>query len=152
MFGNGSGESVDPAQPQDTKSLWGDMFGLGSLMKVLSDPALQLHAQAMMQSIIEGANANRRMEAKLDRLLGALGHEIADINSRFPSQFHPAGPAPLLEGNGADGDRANPSAGGAVDDGSASAADRLGADGDAARGSGASAPPQFSSRIEPPSQ
>jgi hypothetical protein len=141
MFGNGSGESVDPSQPQDTKSLWGDMFGLGPLMKVLSDPGLQLHAQAMMQSIIEGANANRRMEAKLDRLLGALGHEIADINSRFPSQFHPA-PAPLLEGNGADGNRANPPASGAVDDGSASTADRLGADGDAARGSGAFAPPR----------
>ena len=125
MFGsNGQGSGQDA--PQDTRSLWGDMFGLGPLMKVLSDPALQLHASAMMQSIIEGANANRRIEAKLDRLLGALGHEITDINARFPSQFHPStgsGPAAqLLEGNGALGNRGGPPATGAVDNGSQGAA------------------------------
>ena len=126
MFGNGQ---EPPAPAQETRSIWGDMFGLGPLMKIISDPALQLHAQAMMQSIIEGANANRRMEAKLDRLLGALGHEINDINSRFPSQFQPGGhgPAgnvfapPLLVENGANGAGRHPASTGAPDDGSGGA-------------------------------
>jgi hypothetical protein len=116
MFGNnGAGE------PQDTKSLWGDMFGLGGLMKVITDPALVAHAHAMMQATIEGANSSRRIEAKLDRLLGALGHEIADINARFPAQFQPPA-APLLVQHGAVGAGSHPPATGAVDDGSALAA------------------------------
>jgi hypothetical protein len=120
MFGNGSGESP---QPQDTKSLWGDMFGLGSLMKVITDPALVSHAHGMMQATIDGAHANRRIEAKLDRLLQALGHEINDINSRFPAQFHPrdmpGGTTPaLLVQDGPHGTGGHPAATGAADDGS----------------------------------
>jgi hypothetical protein len=118
MFGNGSGGD---AQPQDTKSLWGDMFGLGSLMKVITDPALVQHAHAMMQATIDGAHASRRIEAKLDRLLGALGHEISDINARFPAQFQPAG-TPLLVEHGANGAGRHAAAIGAPDDGSAGAA------------------------------
>lgn len=116
MFGNGSGEAP---QPQDTKSLWGDMFGLSGLMKAINDPTLIIHAQAMMQATIEGANANRRIEAKLDRLLGALGHEIADINARFPASFQP-GPQPtvLLENDRNAGTGRHPVTGGALNDGS----------------------------------
>ena len=123
MFGNGSGG--DPSQPQDTKSLWGDMFGLGGLMKVITDPALVAHAHAMMQATIEGANSSRRIEAKLDRLLGALGHEINDINSRFPAQFQPA-PAALLVENGANGAGRSPASGQLVDHGSAGASGSAG--------------------------
>ena len=115
-IGNGSGE-----QPQDTKSLWGDMFGISGLMKVISDPALIAHAHAMMQATIEGANSSRRIEAKLDRLLQALGHEISDINGRFPAAFQPLTAPALLEQNGADGTGGHAPATGALDDGSASA-------------------------------
>jgi hypothetical protein len=121
MFGsNGSGEA------QDTKSIWGDMFGLGGLMKVITDPALIAHAHAMMQATIEGANSSRRIEAKLDRLLGALGHEISDINSRFPAQFQPAGPAVLIE-HGANGAGSDPAATGVAHNGGAVAAGGAGA-------------------------
>ena len=120
MFGNGTG-----AEPQDTKSIWGDMFGLGGLMKVITDPALVAHAHAMMQATIEGANSSRRIEAKLDRLLGALGHEISDINARFPAAFHP-GPSPsaaaVLIEHGANAAGGYSAATGASDDGSQVAA------------------------------
>jgi hypothetical protein len=119
MFGIGNGSGADPSQPQDTKSMWGDMFGLSGLMKVITDPALVAHAHAMMQATIEGANSSRRIEAKLDRLLGALGHEIKDINSRFPAAFQPA-PALLVE-HGANGAGGHPAATGAPDDGSQNA-------------------------------
>ena len=118
MFGNGQ----EPAPPQETASIWGDMFGMGSLFKIISDPALVAHAHAMMASVIEGANANRRIEAKLDRLLGALGHEISDINSRFPAAFQPAGAPALLEGNASDGTRGHPPSSGVAHDGSGGAA------------------------------
>jgi hypothetical protein len=120
MFGNGSG--ADAAQPQDTKSIWGDMFGLTGLMKVITDPALVSHAHAMMQATIEGANSSRRIEAKLDRLLGALGHEINDINARFPATFQPPGAPALLVQHGANGAGGHSPATGAPDDGSAFAA------------------------------
>jgi hypothetical protein len=123
-LGNGSGE----AQPQDTKSIWGDMFGLGGLMKVISDPALIAHAHAMMQATIEGANSSRRIEAKLDRLLGALGHEISDIDARYPAQHFPAGlgAPPLLVEHGANGAAGHPAATGAAHDGSQNAAGSAG--------------------------
>jgi hypothetical protein len=101
MFGNGSEDTQGPAP--DTKSLWGDMFGLGPLMKVISDPALGQHAQAMMQAIAEGANASRRIEVKLNRLLEALGHDVSDIERSTAS--HAARPPALLEGDRAAGDR-----------------------------------------------
>ena len=122
MFGSGNGQ--DAAQAPETSSLWGDMFGVGSLFKVISDPALMQHAHQMMGAVIEGANANRRIEAKLDRLLRALGNDISDINARFPAQFQPphdpgpSAPPALLEANRADGAGGFAAAIGAPDDGS----------------------------------
>ena len=124
MFGKSNG-AAESDQPPGTGSLWGDMFGLGGLMKVITDPALVNHAHAMMQATIEGANSSRRIEAKLDRLLGALGHEISDINSRFPAQFQPA-PSALLVQHGANGAGGNSAATGAPDDGGRGAAASLG--------------------------
>ena len=123
-FGNGASGEFPASQPQDTKSMWGDMFGLGGLMKVITDPALIEHAHAMMQATIEGANSSRRIEAKLDRLLGALGHEISDINARFPAAFHAgpqtvvAQPPALLAQHRANGGGGYSAATGALDDGS----------------------------------
>lgn len=110
------GEGVD--HPQETGSMWGDLFGVGSLFKVITDPGLQAHVHAMMAAVIEGANSSRRIEAKLDRLLKALGHEIEDINFRFSG----VGPAALLEANRADGVGGHPPAGGVIDDGAGGAA------------------------------
>jgi hypothetical protein len=123
MFGksNGAGEE----QPQGTGSLWGDMFGLSGLMKVITDPALVQHAHGMMQATIDGAHANRRIEAKLDRLLRALGHEIEDINSRFPDGFQP-GPPALLVQHGADGAGRNSASVELAHDGSGGAPASLG--------------------------
>ena len=119
MFGNGSRQ--DPPSAPETSSLWGDMFGVSSLFKIISDPALMAHAHQMMASVIEGANANRRIEAKLDRLLKAIGHEITDINARFPSAF--VAPPALSGPDGADGARGHSAATGAAHDGGALASD-----------------------------
>jgi hypothetical protein len=121
MFGNGSDASGNPAgtglpPAPETSSLWGDMFGMGSLFKLISDPGLMAHTHAMMAAVIEGANANRRIEAKLDRLLKGIGHEISDINARFPAQLQP--PPALLTQHGAHAAGGNAAATGAVDDGS----------------------------------
>jgi hypothetical protein len=130
LFGmNGNGQE-QPAAPE-TSSLWGDMFGMGSLFKMISDPGLMAHTHAMMAAVIEGANANRRIEAKLDRLLNALGHQINDINARFPAGFQPPGApgAPvLLEGNGAYGGGSPPPSGGVADGGTGGDPAELGAD------------------------
>jgi hypothetical protein len=100
MFGNGSQPPHLPDDPQvvapDTSSLWGNMFGVGPLLKLISDPALGAHAHAMMQAIIEGAQASARTEAKLNALLKALGHEI---DNRATALAAPA----LLGADGRDG-------------------------------------------------
>jgi hypothetical protein len=127
---NGNGQD---APPQETASIWGDMFGMSSLFKMISSPELMAHTHQMLAAVIEGANANRRIEAKLDRLLRALGHEIADINDRFPAQFRPPGLAPLLERNGALGTGSRAAASGPSDDGSALTADHAATDGDHSR-------------------
>ena len=133
MFGNGQ----EQPQAQDTASIWGDMFGIGSLFKVITDPQLQAHTHAMLAAVIEGASATRRVEQKLDRLLKALGHEIDDINARFPSEFiRPAAPA-LLEANGAVGDRGRAAATVSADDGGRNLATNVGTDGDDPRNGGA---------------
>lgn len=121
MFGKPNGAD-DAQNASSTSSIWGDMFGLSGLMKVITDPALIQQAHAMMQATIDGAHANRRIEAKLDRLLGALGHEISDINARFPAAFQPAGTTPLFIEHGAVGAGSHPAAIGASDDGSPVAA------------------------------
>jgi hypothetical protein len=114
MFGNG-GDSDGQASAPETKSLWGDMFGLGPLMKVISDPSLGLHAQAMMQAIADGANASRRIEIKLNRLLEALGHDVAAVERSAAAQIGRT--PPLLEGDGAVGDRRSAAASQPSDDG-----------------------------------
>jgi hypothetical protein len=139
---NGNGQDQPQAPP--TSSLWGDVFGISGLVKALSDPAMMQGAQAMMTALAEGGQASRRIEAKLDMLLRALGHEIETINARFPAHFGgPAGPggpfdpriiggqsAPLLEGDRADGGRGSAIASLALDNGGRGAADRV----DPARG------------------
>lgn len=66
-FGKAEPEVLPPGEePQSTGSLWGEMFGLGPMFKMLTDPALGQHAHEMMQAIIESAKANARIEAKLD--------------------------------------------------------------------------------------
>jgi hypothetical protein len=132
MLGFGNGQDASPAAP-DTGSMWGDLFGMGSLIKVISDPALMAHAHQMMGAVIEGANANRRIEAKLDRLLKALGNDIADIDARFPNQFQPSA---LLEQRNADGARGHPPATSLADDGSGGAAHRFAPAGGDPRGGG----------------
>jgi hypothetical protein len=129
MFGKSNGS--DPSQPQSSGSLWGDVFGLSGLMKVITDPALVNHAHAMMQATIDGAHANRRIEAKLDRLLRALGHEINDINSRFPDNFQPGPTPPLLEGGRADGTGGNPPSSELAHDGNRGASASVGTAGGA---------------------
>lgn len=68
---NGAGGEPEliPPQPQSTRSMWGDMLGIGPLLKMISDPALQAHAHQMMAAVIEGAEASKRIEAKLDAIL-----------------------------------------------------------------------------------
>jgi hypothetical protein len=79
MNGNGQEPQIEPPS---SSSLWGDMFGFGPLFRMMQDPALGAHAHGMMQAIIEGAQSNRRIEAKLNALLGALGHDVAEIERR----------------------------------------------------------------------
>jgi hypothetical protein len=118
---NGNGQdfdkgSVPQIEPPSTGGLWGDMFGLGPLMKMITDPALGLHAHGMMEAIIEGAKASGRIEAKLNKLLEALGHDVADIE-RTAAMARNQRPPVLLAANGADGDRRFAVASGAADDG-----------------------------------
>lgn len=117
MFGAGkgqvSGEQVEPPfgapiEPPSTSSLWGDMFGMGSLLKLVSDPALGAHAHQMMGALIEAAQASQRIEKKLDTLLKALGHEIDGIATRTENdlaaaQARPGVAPPLLAAHRADG-------------------------------------------------
>jgi hypothetical protein len=49
--------------------MWSDMLGLGSFFRILSDPSLVDQVHAMMGAVIEAAQANKRIEAKLDELL-----------------------------------------------------------------------------------
>lgn len=103
---SGNGEQPRQEQAQSTSSIFGDMFGIGQLFKVITDPALQAHTHAMLAAVIEGASATRRVEAKLDRLLIAMGQRIEDINEKWPADMR-AGVAPpaLLEGDRANGNR-----------------------------------------------
>lgn len=93
----------------------GGLFGLGPIMRMMNDPALQQHMVEMMQAVIQSAGANLRMEAKLDFILRELGHD--------PSRFECDGgrgfgnPAALLGGYGIPGAGANPAPSGAADDG-----------------------------------
>ena len=158
MFGSngsqqppGSEAGTGYIEPPSTGGLWGDMFGLGPLFKMMTDPALGAHAHGMMQAIIDGAQASNRIELKLNALLGALGHDVAEIERReMASAAAAAGRGPvvtaLLAASGAAGNRSPAAASQSVDDGSGGAAASVGAtgggprtgvaDGDAAGGDG----------------
>ena len=107
---NGNGQD---AAPQSTASIWGDMFGMGSLFKLVTDPMLGATAQRMMETIIESSLASRRLEAKLDLLLKGQGHDIDAVNARFAG----LGPPALLEMGGAARSRSDPASSHADDDG-----------------------------------
>jgi hypothetical protein len=105
MFGNGSDPQLpQTVEPPSSASLWGDMFGIGSLLKTMSDPALGANINAMLLSVIEASKSSARVEAKLDQLLKAL----ADGN----------GNAALSLANGTDGSGRPSAPSGALDDGS----------------------------------
>jgi hypothetical protein len=97
--GNASSPAAEIAAPQSSRSMWANMFGLGPLLDMIGDPQMMAHAHAVMQAMIEGANASRRLEAKLDLILRGLGHD--------PQSVHPADlrSAALPAADGAAGDR-----------------------------------------------
>jgi hypothetical protein len=120
MFGNNGNGGLGPGdvaqiEPPSSSSLWGDMFGLSGLIKTITDPALGAHAHAMMAAIIESGKASHRIELKLNALLGALGHDVAEIERRA-ANVDPAAPA-LLGSNGANGGRGSAATGFAPDNG-----------------------------------
>jgi hypothetical protein len=89
-----NGQPVEIPQdvtPPDTSSLWGNMFGLGSFFKVVTDPQLQAHAHAMINAIIESAQASKRIEAKLDALLGAAHVQAHAPPPALPPDHGPVG-------------------------------------------------------------
>lgn len=75
--------ATEPQEAQSTASMWGQMFGLGPLMKMITDPGLQTHAMGMMQAIGDGARVSSRIEAKLDMLLKAQGYDLGQVNARI---------------------------------------------------------------------
>lgn len=56
-------------EPKPTSSLWGEMFGLGPLMRLIQDPQLGAKTHQAVQAIIDGHARMVRIEAKLDALL-----------------------------------------------------------------------------------
>lgn len=128
IFGNGFG-SVEPIEePQPTRSIFGDLFGLGPMLKMLTDPAMLASAQAMMAAITAGGEAAQRLEMKLDLLLRAQGHDVEQLNRDFaesaPSteimrsaQLAFGGVAALSDARSGFGDRAAPPASTPLDDG-----------------------------------
>src|SRR5262249_17488919 len=120
----------DPDQAQPTGRLWGDMFGIGPLMRLINDPELGAKAQLAVQGVIAGTAAMARIEAKLDFLLRALGHHptnigrnaVAALPARLPNggrRDAVASPAPDhgSRGDPALPDQARPAAGTANDRG-----------------------------------
>lgn len=53
-----------------TGSLWGQMFGLSPILRMLTDPQAQANAQALIMALTAGVASIPRIEAKLDALLG----------------------------------------------------------------------------------
>jgi hypothetical protein len=108
MFGNGNGNEQVPAtvEPPSSASLWGDMFGIGGLIKTMTDPALGQHIHMMLATVIEAGKATQRVEAKLDAILKAQEN---------------AGNTAVFTAFGTDGNRGLAAPGGASNDGSGSA-------------------------------
>lgn len=86
-------------------SLWGDMFGLGGFMKVITDPNLITNAAVMMKAMAEGAAASQRIERKLDALLLSIADGARDGASPLARMDHdiPSWPAALPVADGTDG-------------------------------------------------
>jgi hypothetical protein len=73
----------DAQQPPDTASLWGNMFGLGPIMRLINDPQLGQQAQRLIAEMMASQHivrrledGQRRIEAKLDLLLEAASVDI----------------------------------------------------------------------------
>lgn len=76
-------------EPPSTRSMWGDMFGLGPLLRIASDPAIVHQALGMLSQLAEAGAVNRRLEAKLDILLAAGGHDLESINRAIDATARP---------------------------------------------------------------
>jgi hypothetical protein len=98
-------------EPPSTRRLWADMFGLGDLYRVVTDPGLITQTHAMVGAITDAVGAMRRIEAKLDRLLAEYGIDVNAMESGT------VGTASLPLQHGPNGTGGHPTAGGAVDDG-----------------------------------
>lgn len=102
--------AANPAfAPPDATSrgLWGDVMGIGPLVRMATDPTFQANVQGMVAAITAAAMAIPRVEAKLDALLGP-DHPLVRATPRAPESavlplehrpagaggFGPAGGAP----------------------------------------------------------
>jgi len=66
--------------PVETRSLWGDLFGIGPLIKMATDPAMIAQVMTLMATMTENARAAQRIEMKLDLILSSQGHDIDALN------------------------------------------------------------------------
>lgn len=82
-----NGSDIDPPS---TRSMWGDMFGLGPLLRIASDPAIVHQALGILSQLAEAGAVNRRLEAKLDILLAAGGHDLESINRAIDATARPS--------------------------------------------------------------
>lgn len=115
MSVNGQSEE----QPRSTSSMWQDMFGLGPLFRMVSDPMMQQNAVLMMQAVAAGASSSQRLEAKLDFIIRKLGHDPATIVPSVHELTAPgrSGPALIPDGRTGLGAGAAAASGLAADDG-----------------------------------
>ena len=68
---------------EDTKSMWGDLLGIGPLLRMATDPTMIANAALLMQAMTDAAQSLPRIEAKLDLLLNEQGHDVADLNRQI---------------------------------------------------------------------
>lgn len=68
-----------PPPPPSLATTIGGLLGFGPVLRMMNDPMMQAHMTQMMQTIIESAGANLRIEAKLDYILRKLGHDPAEF-------------------------------------------------------------------------
>jgi hypothetical protein len=111
--------------PQPTGSLWGNVFGLGPIVKLINDPQLADNAKKAMAAIIASHETIARIENKLDVLLRAQGHDPGTI-----------GRAAALPAGEPDRDRGPTLASVAPDNGAGDATPSDGQAGDAGGGTG----------------
>ena len=85
-------------QAQPTGRLWGDMFGLGPIMRLINDPELGPKAHQAIAGIIASSAAMVRIEAKLDFLLRVSGHDPAAIVAALPGGLPDGNRGPAVAG------------------------------------------------------